>query len=50
MDEDQAFSRLYTRLLMYLDPDPVRSGQVLRAILRIISRRGSKPEKNPPRQ
>lgn len=48
MDEEQAFSRLYARLLMYLDPDPVRSEQTLRAIQRAISQADDFPEKIDP--
>ena len=47
MDEEQSFSRIYARLLQCLDPDPVRSGETLRAIRRALSDSGSDPGKSP---
>ena len=45
MNGESAFSRLYARLLLYLDPDPVRSEQTLRAIQRAIFDSGRESRK-----
>ena len=50
MEEAQSFSRLYARLLLYLDPDPVRSEQTLRAIQRAIVDSEGKSQKKPAQQ
>ena len=47
---DQNFSQIYARLLSWLDPDPVRSEQALRAIQNAIRRPEAEPEKKPLRQ
>ena len=40
MNGESAFSRLFARLLLYLDPDPIRLEQTLRAIQRAIFESG----------
>ena len=50
MDEEQSFSRIYARLLLFLDPDPVRSEQTLRTIQRTLFDPGEEAEKTPARQ
>ena len=51
MDEaERDFGRLYAGLLARLDPDPVRSGQVLRGIQTALRDLEEIPEKERPQQ
>lgn len=50
MDEEQSFSKIYARLLLYLDPDPVRSDETLRAIQRALFDPGDGFENHPSEQ
>ena len=49
MDEERRFSRLYTRLVSLLDPDPSRSEDALRVIRRACSE-AEGPGNSPGRQ
>jgi hypothetical protein len=46
MDEtERDIARIYTQLISYLDPDPARSDQALRAIQRLLSGSENEPGK-----